>query len=626
MIYGHRVKKPGQSRFSRSCELLAFLPVIFLICLSVIVRRYYVAHGAAAILLAAALTIAALVGMTEFLSRCRALSFYPVLTGWLLLTIPAVLMVVTRARPKFDTARLIESWRALSLCEKLGWASVIVILAITGITAVVSMPNTWDSLCYHLARVEHWMQNRTLAFYPVADRRHLYMPPGAEMVIAHLWILGAGPSAANLVQWSAMLGSLIGVFLVAGQLGAGRWGQLLAVISAATLPMGILQSVSTQTDYAEAFWAITCIYFLIQLRRDFHWAYVWGAGLSWGLAVLTKGNGLIFTGPFVLWSLAGLWGHKKHLALVTAALVLCLAALNAGHSSRNARLFGSITFTHVPLVNATIDPQVVWGNVLRNFGLQIGTPWEEVNHMSTQALSAAAHWLGGRINDPRAMYASDEFSVPRLSWDEDDAADPVHAVLFSLALLIAMARPGASKGLRWYAGLWILAGLLFCAVARWQPWNSRFHLPLFIVFCPLFGALIGRWLNAQMVAVLAGALVLCSLPWLFYNKQHPWFGPLSIWHLPKQTQFFYKRPGLLQPYFAVAAALNAKGCTQVGLDSGPEDWQYPLWVLLNPHNRRIEYVKANNVSGHLAYPLGDFSPCAIVSINESAPSLIFTTN
>ena len=605
--------------------MLALLPALFFILCSILVRRYFFAESwRRSFLLAASITIAFLVWMSEILSLFKALDFYPVLIGWSLLTAAVAVAALPVLRRIAFKAPF--SWGDFFLTEKILLGFIASIVAVTALTAIVSTPNTWDSMTYHLPRIEHWLQNKTLADYPSRIIRQLYVAPGAELVIAHLRLLGAPESAANLVQWLAMLGCLVAVSLIARQLGADRPAQLLASLAAASLPMGILQAVSTQTDYVAAFWLVNAVFFMIELRRCFAPVYTVAAGLSLGLALLAKGTSTIFIAPFAIWLLAGLAKSLRRRLLGAAGVfVACILLINAGYVFRNVQMFGSVTWTNVPLSNASFDAPVVWGNFLRNFGLHLSTPWDDVNRSVTQGITQAARFLGAEINDPRAVLEGNQFAVGPMTRDEDNAANALHTLIFSAVFILLWLWPRAGRGLRLYALMVLCAGLMFCAIVRWQPWHSRFHLPLFIVFCPLFGAVCGRVFKIHKAAfiLMGSAFFLCSLPWLFDNSQHPWFGRLSIWKQPKLAQYFYKRPTLVQQYVPIAAAINAQGCRQIGLVLGEDDWEYPLWALLklSRPGLRIEHVQVGNASQHLPYPLGPFSPCAVIAFNQPSASL-----
>lgn len=83
------------------------------------------------------------------------------------------------------------------------------------------------------------------------------MPPWAEFAIIHFYVLSGGDRLSNGVQWISMLGNLTGVSLIAKQLGGTKESQLLAALIAASLPMGILQASSTQTDYVVTLWLVS---------------------------------------------------------------------------------------------------------------------------------------------------------------------------------------------------------------------------------------------------------------------------------------------------------------------------------------------------------------------------------
>ena len=56
----------------------------------------------------------------------------------------------------------------------------------------------------------HWVQDRSVAFYPTHITHQLYYPPWAEYAMLQLLLLGWDERLANLVQWFSMVGSLVG--------------------------------------------------------------------------------------------------------------------------------------------------------------------------------------------------------------------------------------------------------------------------------------------------------------------------------------------------------------------------------------------------------------------------------
>ena len=187
---------------------------------------------------------------------------------------------------------------------------IILIITLVGITAFVAPPNNWDSMTYHMSRVAHWIQNRSVEFFPTSMPRQLWASPWAEYAIAQLQILTQSDRLANMVQWWSMTASVIGVSLIAKILGAGRRGQILSALAAATLPVGILEASSTQNDYAVAFWLVCITVFELKLIKELKLRSAVFLGLSLGLAVLTKGTALTFAAPMTAWAL--ITGFKKY--------------------------------------------------------------------------------------------------------------------------------------------------------------------------------------------------------------------------------------------------------------------------------------------------------------------------
>ena len=205
--------------------MLVLLHVIFLLSTSVAVNRRFKTGLNISLLVSSVLTGTVITFMTEVLSLFHSFSFYPLTLAWFAVTIVAI----SRALPELRLGLKEKPWRwnKFFFDEQFLLFLVGLTLFITALTASASTPNTWDSMTYHLARVEHWIQNKTIAYYPTHIIRQLYYCPWAEFAIAHLRLLCPWESIVNLLQWFAMAGSLVAVSLIVKQLGGSRRGQLM---------------------------------------------------------------------------------------------------------------------------------------------------------------------------------------------------------------------------------------------------------------------------------------------------------------------------------------------------------------------------------------------------------------
>ena len=261
-----------------------------------------------AIIYAALAWGALIVAITELLSAATELAFVPAIIVWATITSLLAIGYAWRViRPRsiaHQTRKPSQTLRYFATAwhwrRNLPWAYAAAIAAIALIvlaTALLSPPNTFDSLTYHMPRVMHWIAQQSVRHFPTAIDRQLWSPPWSEFVIAQFQILSGGDRFAGVVQFGSMLVGLVAVSLIAGQLGAPRRIQLLAALVAATIPMGILQASSTQTDWNVACWIACFPLAVLDLRGDAaheNRLSIVSAGTALGLALLTKGTAILF--------------------------------------------------------------------------------------------------------------------------------------------------------------------------------------------------------------------------------------------------------------------------------------------------------------------------------------------
>jgi len=189
---------------------------------------------------------------TELFSPFQMIRFPSIIGFWLVIAFGA-LILANRQNLSYQKPTLI-SLKTLSIFEYCVLISMFFFLGIIVVIALSSPPNNWDSLAYHMSRIVHWIQNHSVENYPTHILRQLYLPPWAEYAIMHVLFFAPNDQWANIVQWFSLLGCLIGVSLIAQELGANRRTQIFSSVLVITIPMVILQGASTQNDLVVAFW------------------------------------------------------------------------------------------------------------------------------------------------------------------------------------------------------------------------------------------------------------------------------------------------------------------------------------------------------------------------------------
>jgi len=336
------------------------------------------------------------------------------------------------------------------------------------------------------------------------------------------------------------------------------------------------------------------------------------------LAILTKQTAILFAIPFLIW--AGLALLKKLRGKIwKPGLIVTIAILivNSGYFARNISLFGNLlgpveetsnelTYKYT---NDVYNSGTVASNMLRNIGLQMGTPFDGLNDLLTEIIDKLHALLGLNPNDQRTTWTGTTFSVEHLSWHEDQASNPWHFLIILISLLLLLRF--RDKVSRLYAICLIAGFLFFCLLLKWQPWHSRLHLPLLILAMPLSMVVLSRFIHQRVLQLILASYVILALPPLLANISRPILGQDSIFIKDRISQYFTNQPELEMPYRQAMAHLP-RDCSRVGLLIGIDSWEYPIWALGNISGKHlsIEHVNVENVSNKYTNP--DFIPCTII--------------
>jgi hypothetical protein len=604
--------------------LAVFLTAWLLLLADQETRQSAVASWRAAWLIAAILLGGFVALSSEALSLVGWLSRPALAAVWGAALAGLLLYGVWRARLLVGFRRL---WQQIAAFPWRSWESLPVLvigLYVTAlfVVALLSPPNTNDSLAYHMSRVAHWAQNHDLAHYATPIERQIWMPPWAEMAALHLYLLAGSDRAVNLVQWLSMITSLVGVSLIAARLGAPRNGQLFVALFCVTLPMGVLQATSTQNDYVNAGWVVCLVYFAITAHHRRLTPGEWLClSASFGLGLLTKGTFIAYALPFLIGLLIATLRRGGWRATVGAAALglIVTLTLNAGAWGRNLQTYGFPLGPPDEIANHSntiFDPGVWVSNALRNSTLHLGTPWSVINTPLRQGVEMVLQWIGQDANDPRTTLTT-PYRVKR-SFHEDYAGNPWHFLLIPLGLgWLILSRERGGRGPAVIYAIGVLAAFwVFSALYKWQPTGSRLQLPFFVAWAPAAGAILAQVKLQKVRPILATVLVLAGLWPLLSNPSRPLLPTskgVSILTTPRDELLFINTPEVMSGYLSIIDATQATGCRAIGLALDSHDGEYIFWALLAPQGSGIHLEHIQVLSSLAGYLPTDFRPCAIIA-------------
>ena len=572
--------------------------------------------------------------ITEILSLGTLLTFDWLVWSWISidLTTGYGCFLLIKNRKPTTNRKIISNRSPFSILLLCGIAFII---GIVGLVAWISPPNNWDSMVYHMSRVVHWKQNHSLANYPVSALPQLYQRPWAEFAILHLQILSGGDRFANLIQWFSMVGSIVGVSLIAKQIGADVRGQIFAAVVCATIPMGILQGSSTQNDYVVSFWLVSFIYYLLLMASGrVSLVNSIKLGGSLGLAILTKGTAYIYAVPLCVWLTIILVRYKpkklwKHVFAISSLFIL----LNIGQAMRNSALFGSLlVMGEEKYTNDYFGASVFLSNIIRNLSLHLVIPsWSNIFTTSISKeierfVNVIHLGLGIDVSDPHTTWTGTKFGIT--SFDsllhEDSAGNFLHLLLiiFTIILCLTTKRIRRQKYSIVYLAIVVAMFLVFSFLLKWQPWHSRLQLPLFVLLSAFIGTVLSNLTYRKLANCIIVMTLICSLPWLLFNQSRPLISQNSIINTSRIDGYFNYRPTLREPYIGATNFIKSQDCSEVGLSVGSNEWEYPFWVLMENGKTasvRIEQIDVTNISVLKATRSMDknFTPCALIYTNSN---------
>lgn len=581
--------------------------------------------------------------ITEALSALGALSYPAVLASWLLSGAALAGFYLWFFMDKGLTSVRVRpvAGAPLLLVLPIGF-----IVSLTGLIAFVAPPNNYDSMTYHLGRVVHWIQNHSVQHYPTNIDWQLFMPPWAEFAVTHFYVLSGGDRLSNGVQWFSMLGSLTGVSLIAKQLGGSKESQLLAALVAACLPMGILQATSTQTDYVVTLWLVCFAHYVLRLldvseRQLPILTQSSLAGLSLGLALLTKPTAYLFAAPVLVClflSLARRWGVRS--VKIVLAISAIAVVMNCPHYLRNIDVFGSplahqsVTsgLTNMPVItHGEVRPLLLMfaSNLMRSTASEMATPFYYPNRIVEVVVGGIE--AGGIETFVFRKRDAKEFRLSPRQNHEDFAGNPIHLFLIVLcgAVLIGKARRERVSVTHYFALVLFAVYLAFFLFLRWNVYIARLHLPLLVLGASVIAVTVSGSFLVRAQTGIVILLVVASQFALLYNEARPLIGGKSIFVVSRLEQYFRNRMRLFPQYSHARFLLKDKLCSQVGfLSQDPDSWEYPLWVLLEVgpvSSLRIEHLRVENQSVKASEPgaMSDFIPCGLVAVDMTErPDLI----
>ncbi len=519
---------------------------------------------------------------------------------------------------------------------------ILLIFFITLIISLLYPPNSLDSLSYHLPRILSWSQQESVNFYPTNDLRELIMGPFSQYVILHLYLLSGGDFLFNIVQWTAMFVSCITISLISKEFGCNIKYQIFTVLFCATIPIGILQSTSTQTDYVATMWLTIIAYSIIKFISTQSLKNIFLFSSSLGLGLLTKGTVYIFGFSFCIWIAIYLISKRKNFRYLFL-IPLIVITINLGHFIKNQDLtsnpIGLVNENNI-YTNKIINLSSFSSNLIRNTGLNLAVPSQNINLNFTKKFIDKLHdYIGLSSRDTRTTKGGGYY-IP-FSFYESTAPNTFHFLIIMVSLIL-LATQNKSRVQKHYSLSVLFGYLFFSLIMVWAIQNNRHLLSFFVLSSPIVAfSLMSLKIN-KFKNVISILLILYSIPYLLFNKSRPLLGELKVIDkkielnkpyfkkFKNKNEMYYiadnifRQNNLHNEHANITKIITKSDCKIIVFDMpGYNDLIYPLMKLIKEESKneiKFKRVNVNNISKKY-YNTFDIKKSCIINLDQKYISM-----
>lgn len=473
--------------------------------------------------------------------------------------------------------RTIFSYKYLALL-------LVIILPLLCLTLFVA-PNNWDSMTYHLPRIEHWIQNANVDFYPTDNLRQLYHQPLAEYFILHFRLTMIGDYFSSSVQFLFYLGLVAQIILITKLFTANPKVIFLSIVSVACMPILLLEASTTQNDIVAAFFFLSIIYFVIEITDSFSKKFIMYIFLSLSLGFLTKATVLVFIAPFlIIFSIQLIRKFKLKIifpGLIGLFFMLTIVSpyLNrniqiSGHLMGDKKIENQMKNTSISIKNTTV-------NVIRNVAMNLALPSEGYNNKIDQLVQKSQLIIAKEVDSPQNTFGQKFQSSFRIN--EDLSGQFLLFVTFIIAsVLLIIYRKKYSVTLLLLLIGTCLSFILFSSIFKWQPFGVRLFVPLYCLMALFPPLILEKLVSDKIVTLCSYMFLISSIPYIYFNQNKPLIPLNSNTYQDHNNQYFLFTKKIkfcdINDFTTITSEIKSRKLKNVGLALNNDTWEYPLWI------------------------------------------------
>lgn len=543
--------------------------------------------------------------VTEILSSFHLLSALPVSILWIIYTLLCVYyclkhkqettLLLNNAVSRFrNCVGIIQEDHALALLIFI----VLFISLRSTFLAIITAPNNYDSMTYHLSRIMFWIENRSVAYFDTNIKRQLISPPLAEYINLHVILLSGGDVYVNMLQNLSSYGCMTLLYSILRRINCSRKWSVTGVLLMITMNAYYAETISTQVDIVGTFFLFIILYLIMDIifRKErlttenslFQFILT---GIGIGLLYLVKSNAEISVAAILIFVLIYRIYKKdriRDLLLLFICMGVCAFAPACPSFVRNYRYCGDILASEYigSISVGTLSPKYVLVNILKNCAI-VSVSRSNAPFLS-HILERICSILNVDINSPSIGAGFYTEYVLHM----DNASAPLILPLAIPAAVIGIIKTAKNRNcMNLFSLVLFLQFAATAAVVRWQPWGVRLMLPSLAVMiipvtyfissisCPSSSKAgsFGYFLNGGIVALILLLCVSVNADSYNYLRDQTLFDIYSGKYDRSRFERYFTFSSCEEYYKEFVSIIKTENDIQnIGLYTGEDSYQYPL--------------------------------------------------
>lgn len=580
-----------------------------------------------------------LYGITELFSVFELLHFTPLLFAWSGFTVLLLLHLLMCKKMKTVGTYVIKCTKKLKSIKLISVLTIFFSLLILFL-ALKTVAYNWDSMTYHLSRICHWAQNGTISHYSTNIIRQVASPVLGEFINLHVYILSKGKdNFFNLLQYFSYLICAGMVYNITRKLQCRRNFCRIASLLYLSMPIAFAEALTTQVDNFATIWLLYFTYILLdftdtdkRIKFDKDTVMkVWLLGLFVGFGYLTKPSVCVGMVVMVLWLLTVCIVRRdsvlilaKHVGIVSPTIILLILP----EVLRNIKTFSAIS---APIAGqrqliGTINPFYICVNFLKNFCYNLPNIYiYNSDYFLTKIIEKVAGILRVELNDPSIAEDGRSFYMHVApEYAHDTAINPVIVILMIVFIVLGIIKLRQKKLkniLLSYSFVSVFCFIVFCAVLRWEPYVTRYMSSYLALLCPMVALQLQNNTGEKLRNGLAGVICfvciteICNMG-IYHRNIYMYSGAGN-----RPFGYFTNRSNEYETYVNICQAIREHDFLKIGLKTGEDSYEYPLWQMLCDSEVRIEHVNVENQTAQYEDIL--FTPDCIIWIGKGPEEAVW---